>query len=96
MDRQKINAIILEMQAATCHYSSEKKEKGTTRRTWIQTARKKLADLRRVPAVPSPACHLALGTRPFAPATHTQQGRDRAVVDFDMFYAAVEIRGGRN
>ena len=92
VDRQKINAIILEM-SGDSKYTNEKKEKRDNSQEWIQTARKKLATFDATQRSVA-RHHLAKAEARFEKRRHELDaaGTCCAVVDFDMFYAAVEIR----
>ena len=91
VDRQKINAIILEM-SGDSKYTNEKKEKRDNSQEWIATARKKLATFDATQRSVA-RHHLAKAEARFEKRRHELDAAGRcAVVDFDMFYAAVEIR----
>ena len=92
VDRQKINAIILEM-SGDSKYTNEKKEKRDNSQEWIATARKKLATFDATQRSVA-RHHLAKAEGRFEKRRHEldSAGTCCAVVDFDMFYAAVEIR----
>ena len=92
VDRQKINAIILEM-SGDSKYTNEKKEKRDNSQEWIATARKKLATFDATQRSVA-RHHLAKAEARFEKRRHELDaaGTCCAVVDFDMFYAAVEIR----
>ena len=88
VDRQKINAIILEM-SGDSKYTNEKKEKRDNSQEWIATARKKLATFDATQRSVA-RHHLAKAEARFEKRRHELDaaGTCCAVVDFDMFYAA--------
>ena len=74
-------------------YTNEKKEKRDNSQEWIATARKKLATFDATQRSVA-RHHLAKAEARFEKRRHELDaaGTCCAVVDFDMFYAAVEIR----
>lgn len=92
VDREKINKIIMEMSGDSA-FHREKREHRDQGQAWIATARTKLATF--------DATQRSVARHHLAKAAARLEGRRSeldaagtccAVVDFDMFYAAVEIR----